>query len=101
MAKKHDESKDLIRVSRVCSIDYSDKLIRVRDKSKIGIKTWGRIDFLVHYCGWHCIYDRTAAIIDSSDESSKSYREIKKENKQHKLSNKRDGNKRSEAKAQG
>ena len=99
MAKKHDESKDLIRVSRVCSIDYSDKLIRVRDKSRVGIKTWGRIDFLVHYCGWHCIYDRSIAIIDSSDESSKSYREIKKENKQHKLSNKRDGNKRSEAKA--
>ena len=101
MAKKHDESKDLIRVSRVCSIDYSDKLIRVRDKSKIGIKTWGRIDFLVHYCGWYCIYDRTATISDSSDESSKSYREIKKENKQHKLSNKRDGNKRSKAEAQG
>ena len=101
MAKKHDESKDLIRVSRVCGIDYNDKLIRVRDKSKIGIKTWGRIDFLVHYCGWHCIYDRTATIIDSSDESGKSYREIKKENKQHKLSNKRDGNKRSKAEAQG
>lgn len=99
MAKKHDESKDLFRVSRVCSIDYNDKLIRVRDKSKIGIKTWGRIDFLVHYCGWHCIYDRTATIIDNSDESGKSYREIKKENKQHKLSNKRDGNKRSKAEA--
>lgn len=99
MAKKHDESKDLFRVSRVCSIDYSDKLIRIRDKSKIGIKTWGRIDFLVHYCSWHCIYDRTATIIDSSDESGKSYREIKKENKQHKLSNKRDGNKRSKAEA--
>lgn len=99
MAKKHDESKDLFRVSRVCSIDYSDKLIRVRDKSKIGIKTWGRIDFLVNYCGWHCIYDRTATIIDSSNESGKTYREIKKENKQHKLSNKRDGNKRSKAKA--
>ena len=101
MAKKHDESKDLIRVSRVCGIDYSDKLIRVRDKSRIGIKTWGRIDFLVHYCGQHCIYDRTSAIIDSSDETNKSYREIKKENKQHKLSNKRDGNKRSKAEAQG
>lgn len=99
MAKKHDESKDLFRVSRVCGIDYSDKLIRVRDKSRIGIKTWGRIDFLVNYCGWHCIYDKTATIIDSSDESGKSYREIKKENKQHKLSNKRDGNKRSKVEA--
>ena len=47
MAKKHDESKDLIRVSRVCGIDYNDKLIRVRDKSRIGIKTWGRIDFVI------------------------------------------------------
>ena len=100
MAKKHDESKDLFRVSRVCGIDYSDKLIRVRDKSKIGIKTWGRIDFLVYHCGWYCIYDRTATISDSSYESNKSYREIKKENKQHKLSDKRDGNKRSKAKAQ-
>lgn len=99
MAKKHDESKDLFRVSRVCGIDYINKLIRIRDKSKIGIKTWGRIDFLVNYCGWLCIYDRTT-IIDSSDESGKSYREIKKESKQHKLSNKRDGNKRSKAKAQ-
>ena len=99
MAKKHDESKDLIRVSRVCSIDYSNKLIRVSNKYIIGIKTWGRIDFLVHYCGWHCIYDRTATISDSSDETNKSYREIKKENKQHKLINKRDGNKRSKAEA--
>ena len=41
MAKKHDESKDLFRVSRVCGIDYSDKLIRVRDISSVGIKTWG------------------------------------------------------------
>lgn len=101
MAKKHDESKDLFRVSRVCNVDNYDKLIRVRDKSRIGIKTWGRIDFLVHYCNWHCIYDRTAAISDRSDESIKSYREIKKENKQRKLTDKRDGNKRSKAKAQG
>ena len=25
MAKRHDESKDLIRVSRVCGIDYTRK----------------------------------------------------------------------------
>ncbi len=99
MEKKHDESKDLFRVSKVCGVDYSDKLIRVRDKSRVGIKTWGRIDFLVHYCGWHCIYDRTAAISDRSDDSNKSYREIKRENKQHKLTNKCDGNKRAKAKA--
>lgn len=99
MAKKHDESKDLLRVSRVCSVSHHDKLIRINDKSRIGIKTWGRIDFLVKYCGWHCIYDRTAAISDRSDDSNKSYREIKRENKQHKLTDKRDGNKRAKAKA--
>lgn len=59
----------------------------------------GRIDFFVKYCGWHCIYDRTAAISDRSDDSNKSYREIKRENKQHKLTDKRDGNKRVKAKA--
>lgn len=99
MAKKHDESKDLLRVSKVCSVSHYDKLICINDKSRIGIKTWGRIDFLVKYCGWHCIYDRTAAISDRSDDSNKSYREIKKENKQRKLTDKRDGNKRSKAKA--
>lgn len=99
MAKKHDESKDLLRVSRVCSVSNYDKLIRINDKSRIGIKTWGRIDFLVKYCSWHCIYDRTAAISDRSDDSNKSYREIKRENKQHKLTDKRDGNKRAKTKA--
>ena len=99
MAKKHDESKDLARISRVCSIDWNDKLIRVRDKSIIGIKTWGRIDFLVHYCGWHCIYDKTAIITGNADDNNKSYREIKRENKQHKLTDKRDGNKRIKVKA--
>lgn len=99
MAKKHDESKDLLRVSRVCSVSHYDKLIRINDKSRIGIKTCGRIDFLVKYCGWRCIYDRTAAISDRSDDSNKSYREIKRENKQHKLTDKRDGNKRAKAKA--
>lgn len=98
MAKKHDESKDLTRISRVCSIDWNDKLIKVRDKSNVGIKTWGRIDFLVHYCGWHCIYDKSAVINTIADDN-KSYREIKRENKQRKLTDKRDGNKRTKAKA--
>lgn len=38
MAKKHDESKDLLRVSRVCSVSHYDKIIRINDKSRLVLK---------------------------------------------------------------
>lgn len=74
--KKHDESNDIKRVSRVAFVDYDRKTISVRDKSRVGIKTWGRIDFLVNHCGYSCIYDKSAFV---DFEEHKSYKETKKE----------------------
>lgn len=50
MVKKHDVRKDLKCVSRIARID--DNIIIIPTDAVIGIRTWGRIDFLVHYCGY-------------------------------------------------
>ena len=50
MAKKHDERKDLTCVSKVAEINGNH--IIVPTNTVIGIHMWGRIDFLVHYCGY-------------------------------------------------
>ena len=36
-----------------CSLNYVPaKSLQVSKGAIIGIKTWGKIDFLTHYCGW-------------------------------------------------
>lgn len=54
MAKKHDESNDvgiLIRIGRV-KVDKERKILRMSKGTDVGIRTWGRIDFLTHHRGW-------------------------------------------------
>lgn len=57
MAKKHDERKDLKCVSRIAEINGNH--IIVPTNAVIGIHMWGRIDFLVHYCGYILNHSRT------------------------------------------
>lgn len=88
MAKKHDERKDLKCVSRVAEINGNH--IIVPTNAVIGIHTWGRIDFLVHYCGY--VLNRSNSVKASNlkfDEVNASAREAKKIRKEHKLSNKK------------
>ena len=88
MAKKHDEKKDLKCVSRVAEINGN--YIIVPTNSVIGIHTWGRIDFLVHYCGY--ILNRSKNVKASNlnfEDATVSAREAKKIKKEHKLSNKK------------
>ena len=88
MAKKHDERKDLRSVSRIARIDGNH--IIVGDKSIVGIHTWGKIDFLVHYCGYNLHYERGAKASNLNfDEVNTSAREAKKIRKEHKLTNKK------------
>jgi hypothetical protein len=57
MAKKHDESNDvdiLIRVGRI-KVNKEKKILRMSKGTDVGIRTWGRIDFLTHYRGWTLI----------------------------------------------
>ena len=88
MAKKHDERKDLKCVSKVAEINGNHIIIPTN--SVIGIHTWGRIDFLVHYCGY--ILYRAKNVKASNlnfEDATVSAREAKKIKKEHKLTNKK------------
>lgn len=88
MAKKHDERKDLKCVSKVAEIN-GNRIIIPTD-AVIGIHTWGRIDFLVHYCGY--ILYRAKNVKASNlnfEDATVSAREAKKIKKEHKLTNKK------------
>jgi hypothetical protein len=88
MAKKHDERKDLKCVSKVAEIN-GNRIIVPTD-AVIGIHTWGRIDFLIHYCGY--ILYRAKNVKASNlnfEDATASAREAKKIKKEHKLTNKK------------
>lgn len=88
MAKKHDERKDLKCVSKVAEIN-GNRIIIPTD-AVIGIHTWGRIDFLIHYCGY--ILYRAKNVKASNlnfEDATVSVREAKKIKKEHKLTNKK------------
>ena len=88
MAKKHDEKKDLKCVSRIAEINGNHIIIPTN--SVIGIHTWGRIDFLIHYCGY--ILYRAKNVKASNlnfEDATVSAREAKKIKKEHKLTNKK------------
>ena len=88
MAKKHDEKKDLKCVSRVAEINGNH--IIIPKNAVIGIHTWGRIDFLLHYCGY--VLNRSNNVKASNlnfEDAEVSAREAKKIKKEHKLTNKK------------
>ena len=88
MAKKHDERKDLKCVSRIAEINGNH--IIVPTNAVIGIHMWGRIDFLVHHCGYILNHSRTVKASNLKfEDADVSAREAKKIKKEHKLTNKK------------
>lgn len=91
MAKKHDENKDIRLISRIAKVNFADKTIQAPKTAIIGNKSWGRIDYLTHYCGWTFIWNNDVYVnskyIDNDDNKRK--REIKKASKTHNLTDKR------------
>ena len=88
----HDETKDLRLLSRKCRIDYVNKVISASKTTILGNTSLGRIDYLTHYCGWHFIYDNGVSIVyirDKDSDAKKNKREMKKESKTPKLTNKK------------
>lgn len=90
MRKKHEENNDVRCLSRNgIKCDERVKVIRANKGSVIGIRSWGRIDFLTHYKGWVFLWDnsvgKTIVLDDNSSPVEKS--KIKKE--LHKLTNKK------------
>lgn len=88
MAKKHDERKDLKCVSRVAEINGNHIIIPTN--TVIGIHMWGRIDFLVRYCGYILNFSNNVKASNLRFEDAEvSVREAKKIKKEHKLFNKK------------
>lgn len=91
MAKRHDENKDLISVSRIGRINYGDKTIKINKSSIVGIRLLGKLDYLTKYCSWHLVWDNTIFVStgrNNNDDDKPKARVAKKANKQPKLSDK-------------
>lgn len=86
--KHHEENVDLRLLSRVAKIDSRMKVIQITDYSKIGLKTWGRIDFLCNIKGYR-ISRSGISVGDKFDNYDvKSHnRELKKQIKAEKANN--------------
>ena len=93
MSKKHDENKDLRLVSRIAKIDYSNKTIQAPKSAIIGNKTWGRIDYLTHYCDWTFIWNNNVSVrsynVNNDDNDVKRKHEAKKASKEKTLNKKK------------
>ena len=87
---KHDENKDLKSFARIGKVSIGNKTLKASKSATIGIRLWGRIDFLTHYCGWHFLWDNTAGADykQSKDSDKKSARAQKKAKKEPKLTDK-------------
>lgn len=59
---KHDESKVLRSVSKIADVDYSNHFISLSRNKIPGIKMWGKLDFLSHYCGWRIFWNSNLVV---------------------------------------
>lgn len=85
---KHEESVDVRRVSRIAKIDTHNKLIQLNKSDNIGIKTWGRIDYLCNILGYRLIKGGIIVSDSFSDDETKAHnREVKKQLKEAKANN--------------
>ena len=92
MAKRHDENNDLRSFGRIGSVNVVTKTLRASKAVTIGIRMWGKIDYLTHYCGYHFVWDNTAkcvAKVVSENVAKSNARAAKKAAKEHKLTDKR------------
>ena len=85
---KHEENVDVRRVSRVAKIDTHNKLIQLNKSDNIGIKTWGRIDYLCNILGYRLIKSGIVVSDKFTDGDVKKHnREVKKQAKADKANN--------------
>lgn len=88
--KNHDENKDLRLFSRIGKVDSITKTLKANKNQLIGIRMWGRIDYLTKYCGYVFIRDNSInANVANNDNNSSNYRDLKKARKEKQLTNKK------------
>ena len=88
MAKKHDEDKDLRSLAKVCKINVAEKSI-IAPKNSLGLKRLGMLDFFCKL-GWYVSYTlgNKKVSYTGDERDKKNVRQIKKEHKEHKLTDK-------------
>ena len=92
MKKKNYDEVSVIRsiTKKVdVSVDYVNKIIQVKeDSNEVGNGTWGKIDYLCHYCGYIYVRPKTInnrKIINKEFGDDNDRKTSKKERKQLKL----------------
>lgn len=89
--KNYDEVSVIRSITKKAdvSVDYVDKIIQVKeDSNEVGNGTWGKIDYLCHYCGYIYIILKTInnrKIINKEFGDDNDRKTSKKERKQLKL----------------
>ena len=92
---KHEENVDVRRVSRIAKIDTHNKLIQINKSQDIGIKTWGRIDYLCNILGYRLIKSGIVVSDRFNDIDVKTHnREVKKQIKEAKANDNMKKNKK-------
>ena len=80
--KKHDENKCVRAIYKIARVN--GKIIEIAKNAIIGIHTWGKIDYLVKYCGYVLIRTNPTTTVVQEMNSNENYKAIKKELKQQK-----------------
>ena len=71
MKKKYDEAIATSAIAKKCTIDVRNKVINVPvNAGTVGNGTWGKIDYLCHYCGYRWIKS-TSAIVSVGNKAVK------------------------------
>lgn len=82
---KHDENNDLRSISKIGKVSYSNGTITLNRNSIIGIKMWGKIDFLRNHRGWVILWDNKVVVdnknYNNDDKPTTTKERIKKHNK--------------------
>lgn len=87
--KKHDENKDVRLVGRFAKVDTRNKTITTTRSVSVGIRSLGRLDFLINHCGYIRLFDNGVVVNSKSvnDDNESSKRKPKK-SKEHQLTDK-------------
>lgn len=89
--KNYDEVSVIRSITKKAdvSVDYVNKIIQVKeDSNEVGNGTWGKIDYLCHYCGYIYVRPKTInnrTIINREFGNDNDRKTSKKERKQLKL----------------
>lgn len=79
MANRYDEKKVLRELEKKgVQINFGVHHVVVNtNKNSVGIGTLGKIDFLVNYCGWRCIFKKEN-VQPQQNEQETNYKKAKK-----------------------